>query len=214
MLTSPSTRTSCTSPSKRVLADAAWATSTGACSGAIASGRDDREGGGCGERRDDPAQDAAGRTRAARDPEGCRAPRPPWSSPGIPHPGPRVANPPASRIRTHATAANRDGPRMPRLSLGGCSSTSARSAGFPDVEGEGLEASDAADRLLLDEAAARLAAACPGEVVVLDDAYGALALGAAAAGAAASACTRTRSPGSARSPRTRAGSASRATSCR
>ena len=54
---------------------------------------------------------------------------------------------------------------------------------FPDVEGEGLEASDAADRLLLDEAAVRLAASVPGEVVALDDAYGALALGAVAAGA-------------------------------
>ena len=54
---------------------------------------------------------------------------------------------------------------------------------LPDVEGEGLEASDAADRLLLDEAAARLASAGPDEVVVLDDAYGAIALGAAAAGA-------------------------------
>jgi len=53
----------------------------------------------------------------------------------------------------------------------------------PDVEGDGLEASDAADRLLLDEAAADLAVSSPGEVVVLDDAYGALALGAAAAGA-------------------------------
>ena len=54
---------------------------------------------------------------------------------------------------------------------------------FPDVEGEGLGASDAADRLLLDEAAARLASAGPDEVVVIDDAYGAIALGAAAAGA-------------------------------
>ena len=53
----------------------------------------------------------------------------------------------------------------------------------PDVEGQGLEASDAADRLILDEAAARLAESMPGELVVLDDAYGALALGAAAAGA-------------------------------
>lgn len=53
----------------------------------------------------------------------------------------------------------------------------------PDVEGHGLEASDAADRLILDEAAEAIAAAGPGEVVVLDDAYGALALGAAALGA-------------------------------
>ncbi|KQM81922.1 class I SAM-dependent methyltransferase [Agromyces sp. Leaf222] len=53
----------------------------------------------------------------------------------------------------------------------------------PDVEGRGLEASDAADRLILDEAAEAIAAAGPGEVVVLDDAYGALALGAVALGA-------------------------------
>lgn len=53
----------------------------------------------------------------------------------------------------------------------------------PDVEGAGLEASDAADRLLLDLADARLAESAPGTVVVIDDGYGALALGAAAAGA-------------------------------
>jgi 16S rRNA (guanine1207-N2)-methyltransferase len=53
----------------------------------------------------------------------------------------------------------------------------------PDVEGRGLEASDAADRLILDEAAALAAGLAPGELVVLDDAYGALALGSAAAGA-------------------------------
>ncbi|MFF2372222.1 class I SAM-dependent methyltransferase [Agromyces sp. NPDC058110] len=53
----------------------------------------------------------------------------------------------------------------------------------PDVEGHGLEASDAADRLILDEAAAAIVAAGPGEVVVLDDAYGALALGAVSLGA-------------------------------
>jgi len=53
----------------------------------------------------------------------------------------------------------------------------------PDVEGRGLEASDAADRLILDESAALVGAIAPGELVVLDDAYGALALGAAAAGA-------------------------------
>lgn len=53
----------------------------------------------------------------------------------------------------------------------------------PDVEGPGLEASDAADRLILDEAADRIAAAAPGELVVLDDSYGALALGAAQLGA-------------------------------
>ncbi|MFB6611069.1 class I SAM-dependent methyltransferase [Agromyces sp. NPDC056379] len=53
----------------------------------------------------------------------------------------------------------------------------------PDVEGPGLEASDAADRLILDEAAALIGAAGPGEVVVIDDSYGALALAAADAGA-------------------------------
>ena len=53
----------------------------------------------------------------------------------------------------------------------------------PDVEGAGLEASDAADRLILDEAAALVAAVGPGALVVIDDAYGALALGAAALGA-------------------------------
>ncbi len=53
----------------------------------------------------------------------------------------------------------------------------------PDVEGHGLEASDAADRLILDEAGALLEGLAPGELVVLDDAYGALALGAASAGA-------------------------------
>lgn len=53
----------------------------------------------------------------------------------------------------------------------------------PDVEGPGLEASDAADRLLLDEAAERAAALAPplgpDELVALDDAYGAIALAAA-----------------------------------
>lgn len=53
----------------------------------------------------------------------------------------------------------------------------------PDVEGPGLEASDAADRLILDEAADRIAAVAPGELVVVDDSYGALALGAAELGA-------------------------------
>ncbi len=53
----------------------------------------------------------------------------------------------------------------------------------PDVDGHGLEASDAADRLILDEAAAFAGGLEPGELVVLDDAYGALALGSAAAGA-------------------------------
>ena len=53
----------------------------------------------------------------------------------------------------------------------------------PDVEGRGLEASDAADRLILDEATELITGVGPGELAVIDDAYGALALGAAAAGA-------------------------------
>jgi 16S rRNA (guanine1207-N2)-methyltransferase len=58
----------------------------------------------------------------------------------------------------------------------------------PDVEAENLFAVDAADRLLLDELVALLAAAAdagapvrPEELVVIGDSYGALALGAAAA---------------------------------
>ncbi|MFZ2512637.1 MAG: methyltransferase [Gordonia sp. (in: high G+C Gram-positive bacteria)] len=54
---------------------------------------------------------------------------------------------------------------------------------FPDIDGTGLTAADAADRLLLDEAAAAIADAAPGTVVVIDDAYGALTLGAAELGA-------------------------------
>ncbi|QKJ18978.1 class I SAM-dependent methyltransferase [Microbacterium hominis] len=54
---------------------------------------------------------------------------------------------------------------------------------WPDVEAPDLFAVDAADRLILDESAA-LRAACPaGGLVVIGDAYGALALGAAADGA-------------------------------
>ncbi|WP_336788797.1 class I SAM-dependent methyltransferase [Gordonia malaquae] len=53
---------------------------------------------------------------------------------------------------------------------------------FPDVDGPGLAASDAADRLILDEAAECLATAPDGSVAVIDDAYGALALGSRAAG--------------------------------
>ncbi|GII99229.1 16S rRNA m(2)G 1207 methyltransferase /23S rRNA m(2)G-1835 methyltransferase [Sediminihabitans luteus] len=52
---------------------------------------------------------------------------------------------------------------------------------YPAAEDGTLVAVDATDRLLLDEAAADLAAAGPGEVVVVDDRYGALTLGAAAA---------------------------------
>jgi 16S rRNA (guanine1207-N2)-methyltransferase len=50
---------------------------------------------------------------------------------------------------------------------------------LPDVEAPNLVAVDAADRLLLDEADAALAAAPAGTVVVVDDQYGALTLGAA-----------------------------------
>lgn len=49
----------------------------------------------------------------------------------------------------------------------------------PDVEAENLQAHDAADRLLLDTAAAELAAAGGGAVVVIGDSYGALTLGSA-----------------------------------
>ncbi|MEO6310063.1 MAG: SAM-dependent methyltransferase, partial [Leifsonia sp.] len=53
---------------------------------------------------------------------------------------------------------------------------------WPDVEAENLFAVDASDRLILAEAADDLAvaAADPGTVVVLEDHYGALTLGAAA----------------------------------
>lgn len=50
---------------------------------------------------------------------------------------------------------------------------------FPDVEAPNLVAVDAADRLLLDEAGVALAAAPAGTVVIIDDQYGALTLGAA-----------------------------------
>ncbi|WP_412917605.1 class I SAM-dependent methyltransferase [Gordonia zhaorongruii] len=53
----------------------------------------------------------------------------------------------------------------------------------PDVEGTGLLAVDAADRLILDEADPFLRDAPAGAVSVIDDAYGALAIGATAAGA-------------------------------
>lgn len=53
----------------------------------------------------------------------------------------------------------------------------------PDVEAPELVAVDAADRLVLAEAAGLLAAAGPGDVAVLDDAYGALTIGALALGA-------------------------------
>ncbi|MEE6296029.1 class I SAM-dependent methyltransferase [Georgenia wangjunii] len=51
---------------------------------------------------------------------------------------------------------------------------------YPDVEAPDLVAVDATDRLVLDEAAAAVAAAAPGEVVVIGDRYGALTLGAVA----------------------------------
>ena len=50
----------------------------------------------------------------------------------------------------------------------------------PDVEAPDLVAVDATDRLLLDTAAELLATCGPGEVVVVDDNYGALTLGAVA----------------------------------
>lgn len=50
---------------------------------------------------------------------------------------------------------------------------------WPDVEGPDLSAVDAADRLILDESAADRGATDRSEVVVIGDAYGALALGAA-----------------------------------
>lgn len=49
----------------------------------------------------------------------------------------------------------------------------------PDIEAPGLVAVDAADRLILDESASGRADAAAGEIVVIGDAYGALALGAA-----------------------------------
>ncbi|NLG47581.1 methyltransferase [Gordonia sp. (in: high G+C Gram-positive bacteria)] len=55
----------------------------------------------------------------------------------------------------------------------------------PDVGGADLPASDAADRLILDEAADLLAASAPHAVTVFDDAYGALAIGATVGGATA-----------------------------
>ncbi|HEX2072177.1 MAG TPA: methyltransferase [Geodermatophilus sp.] len=53
----------------------------------------------------------------------------------------------------------------------------------PDVEAPDLVAVDATDRLLLDEAATAVAATGPGQLVVVDDGYGALTLGAVDAGA-------------------------------
>jgi 16S rRNA (guanine1207-N2)-methyltransferase len=50
----------------------------------------------------------------------------------------------------------------------------------PDIEAPDLVAVDATDRLLLDQAAGLLAGCGPGEVLVVDDSYGALTLGAVA----------------------------------
>ena len=51
---------------------------------------------------------------------------------------------------------------------------------WPDVEAPNLFAVDASDRLILDEASDAIIAAGPGTVVVVNDHYGALAIGAAA----------------------------------
>ena len=49
---------------------------------------------------------------------------------------------------------------------------------WPDIEADNLFAYDASDKLILETAAAEIEAAGPGEVVVIGDNYGALALGA------------------------------------
>ena len=54
---------------------------------------------------------------------------------------------------------------------------------WPDIEADNLFAVDASDRLLLDGAADSLAAAGPGEAVIIGDRYGALTLAAAHSGA-------------------------------
>jgi 16S rRNA (guanine1207-N2)-methyltransferase len=54
----------------------------------------------------------------------------------------------------------------------------------PDIEAPDLLASDAADRLILDESAVARQSAADGEIVVIGDEYGALTLGAVDAGAA------------------------------
>lgn len=58
----------------------------------------------------------------------------------------------------------------------------ARLSRLPDLEAPGLVAADAADRLILDESADARAAAAAGDIAVIGDAYGALALGAACDG--------------------------------
>ena len=54
---------------------------------------------------------------------------------------------------------------------------------WPDIEAPGLVAVDAADRLIMDESAELRTSAVPGDIVVINDAYGALTLGAAHDGA-------------------------------
>ena len=54
---------------------------------------------------------------------------------------------------------------------------------WPDIEATGLEASDAADRLLLDESAGARAGVADGELVIVGDGYGALTLASAVDGA-------------------------------
>ena len=82
----------------------------------------------------------------------------------------------------------------------------------PDVEAPELHAADAADRLLLDEAADALAAAAAGTVVVIGDATGrSPSEPPSGTGCAASGCIRTACRASARSPPTPSGSASSAT---
>lgn len=54
---------------------------------------------------------------------------------------------------------------------------------FPDVDGPNLTAVDAADRLLLDTAAELISGTAPSQLVVIDDNYGALTLGAIGLGA-------------------------------
>ena len=73
-------------------------------------------------------------------------------------------------------------PRRPpgRLIITDTSGVLDRLRRAPDIESPELVAVDATDRLLLDTAADLIAACGPGEVAVVDDAYGALTLGAVA----------------------------------
>lgn len=65
-------------------------------------------------------------------------------------------------------------------SVSGVEGEFAQLSRHPDVTASGLVAVDAADRLILDEAADALAAARDGELAVIGDGYGALTIGAAA----------------------------------